>query len=87
MKVKLKTYKYNGTLKREFSSIEEAQKFVDIMGKQYPDMKFEPHVELGNSNVIGASNSKGQEPTEQYLNPRESESFEDLLSGLFDNED
>ena len=85
MKVKLKTYKYNGILKREFSSIEEAQQFVDLMVKQYPDMIFEPYVELRNSDIIGTSNSKEQEPTEQYLNS--SEIFEDLLSGLFDIED
>ena len=84
MKVKLKTYKYNGILKREFSSIEEAQQFVDLMVKQYPDMIFEPYVELGNSDIIGTSNSKEQEPTEQHL--KSSESFEDLLSGFFDNE-
>ena len=85
MKVKLKTYKYNGTLKREFSSIEEAQKFADLMGKKYPDMIFEPYVELGNSNIIGTSNSKEKEPRQQYK--RSSESFVDRLYGLFDNED
>jgi len=85
MRVKLKTYKYNGTLKREFSSIEEAQKFADFMGEKYPDMIFEPYVEIGNSNIIGASNSKEQEPTKQY--EKSSENFVDRLSGLFDNED
>ena len=85
VKAKLKTYKYNGTLKREFSSIEEAQKFADLMGKKYPDMIFEPYVELGNSNIIGTSNSKGKEPRQQYK--RSSESFVDRLYGLFDNED
>ncbi len=85
MKVKLKTYKYNGTLKREFSSIEEAQKFADLMGNKYPDMIFEPYVELGNSNIIGTSNSKEQELTQRYK--KSSESFVDRLSGLFDNQD
>ena len=85
VKAKLKTYKYNGTLKREFSSIEEAQKFADLMGKKYPDMIFEPYVELGNSNIIGTSNSKEKEPRQQYK--RSSESFVDRLYGLFDNED
>jgi len=83
--VKLKTYKSNGTLKREFSSIEEAQKFADLMGKKYPDMIFEPYVEIGNSNIIGTSDSKEQEPTQPHKKP--SESFMDRLSGLFDNED
>jgi hypothetical protein len=85
MKVKLKTYKCNGTLKREFSSIEEAQKFADLMGKKYPDMIFEPYVEIGNGNIIGASDSKKQDPTQQYK--KLSESFVDRLSGLFENED
>ena len=85
MRVKLKTYKYNGTLKREFSSIEEAQKFADLMGKKYPDMIFEPYVELGNSNIMDTSDSKGQEPTPQYK--KSGESSVDRLSGLFDDED
>ena len=85
MKVKLKTYEYNGTLKREFSSIEEAQKFADFMGNKYLDIIFEPYVELRNSNIIGTSNSKEQEPAQQYK--KSSESFVDRLSGLFDNED
>jgi hypothetical protein len=85
MKVTLKTYKYNGKLTREFSSIEEAQKFADLMGKKYPDMIFEPYVELGNSNIIGTSDSKKQDPTQQYK--KLSENFVDRLSGLFDNED
>ena len=84
MRVKLKTYKYNGTLKREFSSIEEAQKFAAFMGNKYPDMIFEPYVEAGNSDIIGTSNSKEQEPTQQYK--KSSESFVDRLSGLFDSE-
>jgi len=58
VKVKLKVYKYNGTLKREFSSIEEAQKIAKLMAKKYPDMIFDPYVELGNSKIIGTSDSK-----------------------------
>ena len=85
MRVKLKTYKYNGTLKREFSSIEAAQKFADLMGKKYPDMIFEPYVEIGNSNIIGTSDSKEEEPTQPHK--KSSESFVDRLYGLFDNED
>ena len=85
MKVKLKTYKYNGTLDREFSSVKEAQKFADLMCKKYPDMIFVPYVELGNSNIIDTSDSKAHKPTPQY--EKSSESFVDLLYGLFDNED
>jgi hypothetical protein len=85
MKVKLKTYKYNGTLKREFASIEEAQKFADFMVNKYPDMIFEPYVEIGNSNIMDTSDSKDQEPTPQYK--KSGESFLDRLSGLFDDED
>jgi hypothetical protein len=85
MKVKLKTFKYNGTLKKEFSSVEDAQKFADFMGNKYPDIIFEPYVELGNSNIIDTSDSKDHKPTPQY--EKSSESFVDLLYGLFDNED
>jgi len=85
MKVKLKTYKYNGTLEREFSSVEEAQKFADLMCKKYPDLIFVPYVELGNSNIIDTSDSKAHKPTPQY--EKSSENFVDLLYGLFDNED
>jgi hypothetical protein len=85
MKVKLKTYKYNGTLKREFSSIEEAQKFADLMGETYSDMIFEPYVELGNSKIIGTFDSKEKEPKQPHK--KSSESFVDRLSGLFDIED
>ena len=55
------------------------------MGNKYPDIIFEPYVELRNSNIIGTSNSKEQESTQQYK--KSSESFVDRLPGLFDNED
>jgi hypothetical protein len=84
MKVKLKTYKYNGTLDREFSSVKEAQKFADLMCKKYPDMIFEPYIESGNSKIIDISDSKEEGST--LLHSKSSESFADLLSGLFDNE-
>ena len=38
MKVKLKTFKYNGTLKKEFSNVEDAQKFAELMASRFPDM-------------------------------------------------
>jgi hypothetical protein len=85
MRVKLKTYKYNGTLRRDFLSVEEAQKFADLMGKKYPDMIFEPYVELGNNKIFGTSDSKDEEPTQPHK--KSSDSFVDRLSGLFDNED
>ena len=83
--VKVKAYSYNGTLKREFSSVEEAQKFADFMGNKYPDMIFEPYVELRNSNIMDTSDSKDQEPKQPHK--KSNESFVDRLSGLFDNED
>ncbi len=83
--VKVKAYSYNGTLKREFLSVEEAQKFADFMGNKYPDMIFEPYVELGNSNIMDTSDSKDQEPKQPHK--KSNESFVDRLSGLFDNED
>jgi hypothetical protein len=55
------------------------------MGNKYPDIIFEPYVELGNSNIIDTSDSKDYKPTPQY--EKSSESFVDLLYGLFDNED
>jgi len=85
VKVKLKVYKYNGTLKREFSSIEEAQKIAKLMAKKYPDMIFDPYVELGNSKIIGTSDSKEKEPMQPHK--KSNESFVDRLSELFENED
>ena len=52
MKVKLKVYKHIGILRRDFSSVEQAQGIGRLMAKKYPDMRFEPHLELRDDAVI-----------------------------------
>ena len=55
MKVKLKVYKCYGTLKRDFSSVEQAQVIAGLMGEKYPEIHFEPHIELSTGSVIDLS--------------------------------
>jgi hypothetical protein len=55
MNVKLKVYKLLGTLHRDFSSMEQAQRIAQIAGEKYPDMIFEPEIELSDVAVIDLS--------------------------------
>ena len=41
-----------GMLTREFSSIDKTQELAAIKSKKYPDMVFQPHIELDESSVI-----------------------------------
>ena len=85
MKVKLKTYKYNGTLKAEFSSVQEAQRFVDIMANKFPDMRFEPYIEQEERGEHNLPNSELEETTQTQKESRPS--FLERLSELFENEE
>ena len=85
MKVKLKTYKYNGTLKAEFSSVQEAQRFADLMANKFPDMRFEPYIEQEGTGKNDSSNSEAEEITQTLK--ESSDNFLDLLSELFENEE
>ena len=58
MKVKLKVYDYKGMLARKFSSVEEAKRIAGSMAKKYPNLLFEPHIELDESSVVKQSESK-----------------------------
>ena len=84
MKVRLKTFKYSGTLKREFPSVEDAQKFAEPMTNKFPDMIFEPYVEPGDNGKNKPSESRAEKLTQTGEESREN--FEDLLSNLFENE-
>lgn len=44
-KVKLRVYKLQGTLAREFSNIEEAGEFATSQTEKYPGIMFEPYLE------------------------------------------
>ncbi|MFO7740071.1 MAG: hypothetical protein R6V46_16450 [Desulfatiglandaceae bacterium] len=49
LKVKLRVYKFQGTLVREFSSLEQAGEFANSEAKKYPGILFKPYLEKRNS--------------------------------------
>ncbi|MFO7740134.1 MAG: hypothetical protein R6V46_16765 [Desulfatiglandaceae bacterium] len=55
MTIKLKVYKLLGTLNKDFSNVEEAQRTAALAAEKYPDMKFEPEVELSDVAVVDLS--------------------------------
>lgn len=55
MNVKLKVYKFVGTLNRDFSNIEEARRTAAVAAEKYPDMKFEPEIELSDVALVDLS--------------------------------
>jgi len=85
VKVKLKAYKYDGTLKREFSSFEQAQKIAKLMVKKYPDMIFEPFIEQEDSLKLDICDSWEEKSIRPHKKP--SDNFLDRISELFENED
>ena len=84
MKVRLKTFKYSGTLKKEFPSFEDAQIFAELMANRFPDMIFEPYVEQGDNGKNKPSESRAEKFTQTGEESREN--FEDRLLKLFENE-
>jgi hypothetical protein len=85
MKVKLKSFKYNGMLKKEFPSIEDAQRYAQLMANRFPGMIFEPYIEEGGDD--GKSKSPKSRAEKFSDSVRESrENFEDQLWELFENE-
>jgi hypothetical protein len=52
MKMKIRVYRYEDTLEGDFSSIEEAQRVVEVMYEKNPDLIFEPYIDLGDSCTI-----------------------------------
>ena len=55
MRIRLKIYKYMGELKRDFSSIEQAQQTAQLATVKFPDMIFEPEIELTDMLTIDLS--------------------------------
>ena len=51
----LRLYKLEKTLEREFSSYDEAQRVVDLMVKNAPDLIVKPYVQLSDSCEIEIS--------------------------------
>ena len=84
MKVKLKTFKYNGTLKKEFSNVEDAQKFAELMASRFPDMLFEPYIEEGDL----SKNRRSKSLTENFTGTvgELRENFEDQFWKLLEND-
>jgi hypothetical protein len=56
-----------GTLNRDFSSIDHAQRTAEIAAEKYPDMRFEPELELSDISLIDLSNFGKEEI--QDVNP------------------
>jgi hypothetical protein len=52
MNVKLKVYKLLGTLNRDFSDMQQAQRIAQLAAEKYPDMIFEPEIELSDVAVM-----------------------------------
>ena len=55
MKVKVKVYKYMGMLNREFSDVKQARRTAELAAEKYPDMKFEPEIEIPDVSAIDLS--------------------------------
>jgi hypothetical protein len=55
MKVILKVFEYKETLEQEFSSLEEANELVNLISKNYPNLRFEPYIEVDESLVLSTS--------------------------------
>jgi hypothetical protein len=55
MTVKLRVFKYMGMLNRDFSSVAQAQRTAALAAEKYPNMKFEPEIELSDVSVIDLS--------------------------------
>jgi hypothetical protein len=55
MKVILKVFEYKETLEQEFSSLEEANELVNLISQNYPNLRFEPYIEVDENVVLSAS--------------------------------
>lgn len=63
IKTKVRVYKFQGTLRTEFSNIEQAREFVGSMAGRHPDLLFEPYIERrsGSERRSGNERRKGNE--------------------------
>jgi hypothetical protein len=55
MKVILKVFEYKETLEQDFSSLEEANELVNLISQNYPNLRFEPYIEVDENVVLSAS--------------------------------
>jgi hypothetical protein len=54
MKVFLKIFEYKETLEQEFSSLEEAQDTLNLISKNYPELRLEPYIEVEEGSVYAS---------------------------------
>jgi tRNA splicing ligase len=54
MKVLLRVYEYKETLEQEFSSIEEAQDILNLISKNYPELRLESYIEVEEGSVCAS---------------------------------
>lgn len=57
MKVIFRVYEYRETIEQEFSNVDQVQEVMDRMGKNHPNLVFEPYIEVDESCVVGMSQS------------------------------
>ena len=54
MKVFLRIFEYKETLEQEFVSLEEAQDILNLISKNYPELRFEPYIEVEEGSVYAS---------------------------------
>jgi len=54
MKVFLRIFEYKETLEQEFSSLDEAQDILNLICKNYPELRFEPYIEVEEGSACAA---------------------------------
>jgi len=54
MKVFLRIFEYKETLEQEFSSLEEAQDILNLISKNYPELRLEPYIEVEAGSVYAS---------------------------------
>jgi hypothetical protein len=54
MKDFLRVYEYKETLEQEFSSMEEAQDVLNLISKNYPELRLEPYIEVEEGSVYAS---------------------------------
>jgi hypothetical protein len=54
MKVFLRIFEYKETLEQEFSSLDEAQDILNLISKNYPELRLEPYIEVEEGSVYAS---------------------------------
>lgn len=55
MKVILRIFEYKETLEQEFSSLDEAEEIVRLISKNYPELRFEPYLQVDEGSVVSSA--------------------------------